>query len=369
MIEGGDDSRIDKFLEDLSICAFGKIVSGSGSKDRAVDDNRIALARRRYSTNLNGFLRAPQLIFELNKERIKANELAAIAAFSTKGDFPEALQSNFDLLQGQEDYDSGYELLFEPAIKDPNKEYFEVHTITRGVAFRRMAEGEKVRVEGMSGEKFQVYVAWFAAAMGVTEQAIRYRDLQGLADMFNAFRDAYQSKRCGDFYGLINDAGSNTTSLDTADVSGNALRDNARLINKMYSTLMRRFYGQPGYGSATGQRVVYLLHQPEATDLVMGSLRSRFQSFDSSEMLVRYPVVPLMSLNAELWNGKNVEDVFMVIPGRKNKKHDELAPTNYQEADPCSLSYVNYVWAAYCGCVGEAGQVEFASLLPGTTGP
>lgn len=367
MIEGGDDSRIDRFLEDLSICAFGKIIQGSGSKDVMVDSERKMKAIRRYSAALNGFLRGPQISMDLNKDRIRSMIQtftdARLNAFSTKGDFPEMLQQNFDLLQGQEDYDLGYEQLFEPAIKDPNKEYFEVAILTRGVAFRRMAEGEKVRIEGMTGEKFQVYVSWFAAAMGVTEQAIRYRDLQGLADMYMAFRDALQSKRCGDFYGLINDAGSNTTSLTTEETSGQSLQDNARLINKMYSTLMRRFYGQPGYGSATGQRVVYLLHQPEVSDLVMGALRSRFQAFDTSELLVRYPVIPMVSLNSELWSGKGVNDVWMVIPGRKNKKHDELAPTTYQEADPFSLSYVNIVWTAYCGCVGDEGQVEGASLL------
>lgn len=355
LIEGGDDSKLDAFIEDLQITAFGAICDPRNpNKAIEVDEGRKKLAVSRFSRNFQGFLRAPQLSFEMRKNATQA----VLNAFSVKGDWPQMLQDQFSVLQGEEDYDTHYELLFEPAIKDPGKEYFEVATINRGVTFRRMAEGQKVVVERMSGSKFQVYDAWFAAAIGWTEQAIRYRRLQEIADISMAFRDAMQSKRASDYYTLINSAAAtNSTAYDS---TGSAQIDkDANTINSAYVTTMRRLYGQPGYGSATGQRVAYLLIPPELEARVRGALTQRFQAYQGAEAVVRYPVVPLVSMDATLFDNVNLatSDGVMVIPGRKNKKHTELAPTSFRDQDIYSMTYVEAVWMSHSGCA-EADQVQ-----------
>lgn len=356
LIEGGDDSKLDAFIEDLQIAAFGAICDPRNpAKAIEVDEGRKKLALDRFSRNFQGFLRAPQISHDLRKDATQA----VINAFSVKGDWPQMLQDRFSILQGEEDYDTNYELLFEPAIKDPGKEYFEVATISRGVTFRRMAEGQKVVVERMSGSKFQVYDAWFAAAIGWTEQAIRYRRLQELADISMAFRDAMQSKRASDYYTLINSAAA--TNSTTYDTTGSTVQDkDAITINSAYVTMMRRLYGVAGYGSATGQRVAYLLIAPELETRVRGALAQRYQAYQGAEQLVRYPIIPVVSLNASLFDGSTLasgSDGVLVIPGRKNKKHTELAPTSFRDQDIYSMTYVEAVWMSHSGCA-EADQVQ-----------
>jgi hypothetical protein len=356
LIEGGDDSKLDAFIEDLQIAAFGAICDPRNpAKAIEVDDGRKKLALDRFSRNFQGFLRAPQISHDLRKDATQA----VINAFSVKGDWPQMLQDRFSILQGEEDYDTNYELLFEPAIKDPGKEYFEVATISRGVTFRRMAEGQKVVVERMSGSKFQVYDAWFAAAIGWTEQAIRYRRLQELADISMAFRDAMQSKRASDYYTLINSAAA--TNSTTYDTTGSTVQDkDAITINSAYVTMMRRLYGVAGYGSATGQRVAYLFIAPELETRVRGALAQRYQAYQGAEQLVRYPIIPVVSLNASLFDGSTLasgSDGVLVIPGRKNKKHTELAPTSFRDQDIYSMTYVEAVWMSHSGCA-EADQVQ-----------
>lgn len=355
LIEGGDESKLDAFIEDMQITAFGAICDPRNpAKAIEVDEGRKKLALSRFTRNFQGFLRAPQISHEMRKDATSA----VINAFSVKGDWPQMLQDRFSILQGEEDYDTNYELLFEPAIKDPGKEYFEVATINRGVTFRRMAEGQKVVIERMSGTKFQVYDAWFAAAIGWTEQAIRYRRLQELADIAMAFRDSMQSKRASDYYTLINSAAAtNSTAYDTA--GSTVLDKDANTINSAYVTMMRRLYGAPGYGSATGQRVAYLLIPPELDARVRGALVQRYQAFQGAEQVVRYPVIPLISLNATLFDGVNLgtSDGVLVIPGRKNKKHTELAPTSFRDQDIYSMTYVEAVWMSHSGCA-EADQVQ-----------
>lgn len=356
LIEGGDDSKLDAFIEDLQISAFGAICDPRNpAKAIEVDEGRKKLALDRFSRNFQGFLRAPQISHDLRKDATQA----VINAFSVKGDWPQMLQDRFSILQGEEDYDTNYELLFEPAIKDPGKEYFEVATISRGVTFRRMAEGQKVVVERMSGSKFQVYDAWFAAAIGWTEQAIRYRRLQELADISMAFRDAMQSKRASDYYTLINSAAA--TNSTTYDTTGSTVQDkDAITINSAYVTMMRRLYGVAGYGSATGQRVAYLFIAPELETRVRGALAQRYQAYQGAEQLVRYPIIPVVSLNASLFDGSTLasgSDGVLVIPGRKNKKHTELAPTSFRDQDIYSMTYVEAVWMSHSGCA-EADQVQ-----------
>lgn len=362
LIEAGDESRINLFLEDLQICAFGGICKGQETVE--VNDARKQLARRRFDSNFQGYIRAPQIAGKL---RDRARKAAILEAFSTKGDWPEVINSlgNVMVMQGEENYDTNYELLFDPALKDPNRSSFEIVDITRGIQFRRIAEGGKVRIEKMQGTKMQVELAWFGAAVGWTEQSIRYREIQTIADKAIAFRDAYQSRRADDHYALVNQAASTGGQETEWSAEGATTADqDAATINDAYGTLLRRFYGKPGYGSATGKRVVYLLHQVEMTQRIHGAMTRRFQAFDGSEGIIRYPVVPLISLNEELWSGLDPSDCIMVVPGIKNKKLEELAPTNYRVADPYSLTYVDIVWTAYAACMANRGQaqlVHFAS--------
>lgn len=354
------------FAEDLQIVAFGGICDGNDpNKLIEVSAERKVQARQAYDSCLQGFLQAPQLSHKMRQEKMR--ELT-LQAFSTKGDFPELISQQFAVLQGEVDYDTNYELLFDPAMKDPGREDFEIAIINRGVQFRRMAEGERVRIEKMEGSFFKVSDAWFAAAIGWTEQMIRYRRLGTIADIAMAFRDSMQSRRASDFYSLVNQAVDTNATLAGSDSSyavtshssvGDTTADkDAKTLNNAYVTLMRRFYGIAGYGSATGQRPVYCLIQPENQERIMGALSRRFQAYSGSEGMVQYPIRPLVSLDSTLWDGFNSTDFLLVIPGIKSKKFDEMKPTTFQERDVYSLTYATIVWMAYSGCMAASGQAQ-----------
>jgi hypothetical protein len=366
LFDNNDHNKRVKFAEDLQIVAFGGICdSNTPSIVTPVTAERKVKAMESFESNLTGFVQAPQMIHQM--ARAKAKELA-LQAFSTKGDMPELISQSASILQGEINYDLNYELLFDPATKDPGREDFEVAIIRRGVQFRRMSEGERVRIEKMEGDKFQVSDAWFAAAIGWTEQSIRYRRLQEIADKSMAFRDAMQERRAGDFYSLVNQSVVANEVTDDTDSSyaetphstvGDTTADkDAKTLNNAYVTLMRRFYGAPGYGSATGQRRVYCLIQPENQERIMGALSRRFQAYSGSEGMVQYPITPIVSLNSTLWSGLNNTDFLLVIPGIKSKKHEEMMPTTFTDRDVYSLTYAQIVWMAYSGCMAASGQVQ-----------
>lgn len=365
LFDNTDHNKRVKFAEDLQIVAFGGICdTNTPSKLLPVDDARKVKAVESFESKLTGFVQAPQLIHTMAKAKAKE---AALKAFSTTGDFPQLINQAVSVLQGEINYDLGYELLFDPATKDPGREDFEVAIIKRGVQFRRMSEGQRVRIEKMEGEKFQVSDAWFSAAIGWTEQSIRYRRLQEIADKSMAFRDAQQERRASDFYSLVAQSVAANEVTDDTDPSyaetpwsvGDTTADkDAKTLNNAYVSLMRRFYGAPGYGSATGQRRVYCLIQPENQERIMGALSRRFQAYSGSEGMVQYPITPLVTLNSTLWSGLNSTDFLLVIPGIKSKKHEEMQPTTFTDRDVYSLTYAQIVWMAYSGCMAAAGQVQ-----------
>ncbi len=280
-----------------------------------------------------------------------------INAFSTAGDWPEILTQTAQVFQGEESYDMGWEPLFKVAPKDPGKDFFEIANIFRGFRFRLIPETGKVKVERMSGDVGIVTVDWYGAAIGWTEQMVRYKKLSIMADMVEQKREARYELLANSHYGLIAKSAAIAGQTTAYSATGATVAEkDAKTINAAYTKAAKRLHGKPGF-SGVVNTPVYLLVPIDLLERAYTALATKITANADSGKLVRYPIIPVPTLNTSLWNGATNYGV-LVFPKRKIQRVMEEEVKAFKDADPYTLQYVDIIWTAFGAGIGDDQQIE-----------
>lgn len=317
-------------------------------------------------------LSASEIVEKTNKvQKVVAQYMRAPAKkgreiahnFITASDIPQMITGNASTFMNVENYDMSWELAFMDVPIEAGRNFWEILTLTNGVTFRKVPEGARVRVEGLTGEKAIAYVDKYGGAIGWTDEEIRFRQYASMQAKAQAFRDAFWKNKADVHYTLFGASisGSNTTSYQQGSAD-TVLDGDVKTINAAAFALADRMKDKY-VGDVLAQPMI-LYFNPVVWDRVLRALRQTSQDYAGSVNRVLYNIRPVPTFNRYLSSatGESTTTTFaLVLPGYQMQKATVMDPTPYYGFDETSLTYVQSMWSYY-GAVASANQIQFGEL-------
>lgn len=276
---------------------------------------------------------------------------------TTSADIPDSITGNASTFLKTANYDMGYELAFQEVPVEPGRNFFEIETIRSGLTFRRVAEGESIRVEGLTGEIAPVYCDKYGGAIGWTDEMIRYRKVSIMQQRADAFRAAFWKSKADQHYKLIGATvgAGHITAYDTTGAT--QLDKDINTLNAaayaLASRLKDSYVGDP----LAQSMVIYF--DPTLWSRIVRALSQTAQEYAGSVSRVLYSIRPVPTFNRNVTN--SVNRAALVMPGYQNQRATIMEPTPVFAVDHLSLSYVQSVWSYY-GAAVSADQVQFVDF-------
>jgi hypothetical protein len=287
------------------------------------------------------------------QKKIQAMKIQALGlAVST--DFAETLNKSFNAFFEMNNFDLDYEKVFKTVPVADGKLSWEIHTVKNGLAFRKVAEGETIEVYGMSSTKDTVYCDKYGGALGWTDELMRGREVAAMMDKAETFRNNFYVTKGNAHYLLIYNAG-HLHIIPWQAGTGQLRRDIATLN---YAAYQIGFLNKDkGYGNTANANFV-LYADPIFKSRILAALRSTTTGMqvNAEAGQIEANITPVFTFNSNL-KGK----IIMGLPGFKAQKADIMQPTQFNDTDILSLTYIQAVWAYYGAGIGDTEQ--FAEVL------
>lgn len=293
----------------------------------------------------------------------KMRKLQAYNGGVTSGDLPQIIQDNISVLMDSDvRIDGAHKALFDFTQSVETLDYFEIATLSNGIKFKKLAEGEKVPIYGMTGDWLQVPIEKDGAALAFSEEVIKWRKIWRVVDKLKEFRFAHFKKEADDFGTLLSVAGQLGVSagyfqaFDSA--SGTVEEKTIRTLNAGYVKLTQKLKERP-YGDMTRPEVV-LVASPLKSDVLDVALNTLIQPTAGSKLRINKPITVLYSWNEKLLPDPN--KALMVLPGRRMQWTEQGTMQNYNYADPMSLMYATAYYNWHGEGIGDSDQVLTVNL-------
>jgi len=290
--------------------------------------------------------------YEQTKSRIAALK-SKVQSVAVSTDFPINITQMFNITDEKANYDMGYEAAFRDVPRDATKNFWEIVTSHPGLTFRRIPEGGRIRVEGMTGDLVYAYVDHYGGALGWTDAMIRWRQIALMYDRATAFRDAFFINKADNLYLLLATAASLHVTLWQAGAT-QLIRDLATL--NLSSFNLGNVNKDKGY-AVTGTTPFILYANPldetrieqafAATNanLIMGGI--------AAAGMTGRPIRRVYTYNQFI----TARHPILVLPGQKIQKNEALAPTTYvAPEDILTLNRMTSVWSIYGAAVADDEQ-------------
>jgi len=281
-----------------------------------------------------------------------------VQAFTFSGDIPDTNIRDFTKFLQMVQYDEGWKLAFKEVPVSEGRNSWNIYDISNGLTIRQYREGERARVEGLSGTSASITANKYGGAIGWTDEMFRFRELAGMQEIAEVFRNRFWSHKAGIHYALIaaacNTVGQNTT-WQGAVTDTQLFRDLAT-VNLAAFTIGNRLKDK-GYGNLN-QFICYL---PE-------SMRVRGTKMQNATMTQ----MPSGNLNGSLIDSLvyNVQFVYswdsnlaanrgyMCIPGNKAQMAEIVPPFTLSDSDILQLTYIQAIWSYYGAGIGDSEQFQ-----------
>jgi hypothetical protein len=296
---------------------------------------------------LHEFMRAPD-VARRRGGAAQVRELVTKADFPTNSFLAQYIQ-RFLVIPGEIDY--GYEMIFD--IHDVAtaegmvlKGSFKTLDVSSGLTFRKMKNGERVQVEGVSGTEVETPYDLYGGAIGFNKVWWDDADYITIGDLLTIFRAQYYDKRASAFYALI-------TALSNA-VNFNTGGDLMAKMNGAAAKILRDVKDK-GYQAAASSEFI-VLHPPEKAGDVQAALAIRSdvaQQTAAGKQAAVYRFVPVQSVYIGAADGP-----YVILPKRKLRGGYRMDLTLYGEFDIYSYAEAMSGWGRYAGLLGDSAQVK-----------
>ncbi|MCW7460159.1 hypothetical protein ND856_18635 [Leptospira bandrabouensis] len=295
-----------------------------------------------------------------------SNRMRKLQAYNggvSSGDLPSIVQDNISVLMDSDvRIDGAHKALFDFTQSVESLDYFEIATLSNGIKFKKLAEGEKVPMYGLKGDWLQVPIEKDGAALVFPEEVIKWKKIWRVISIVKEFRFANFKKEADDFGTLLKlagEIGANNSYFQAFDsASGTNEEKTIRTLNAAYVKLTQRLKDRP-YGDMVRPEVV-LLASPLRSDVLDVALNTLIQPTAGSKLRINKPITVLYT-----WNEKLLPDptkALMVLPGRRLQWTEQGTMQNYNYADPLTLTYASAYYNWHGEGIGDSDQVLTVNL-------
>lgn len=335
-------------------------VTHDGRDDINASDGERREAGHKVAGLLTAFMRRP--FAALSAAEGKLREMTAHAS-TTMGDIPQLLSDMASVFRIVRNYDQAWESAFVDAIVDQGKNWWEIADMNEGIQFRKVPEGGRLVVEGISGSYAIARVDAYGAAVGWSDQAIRFRMINLINQQAMALQDSWFQDRADRHYLLLASAiGAATTSwtatsVATTDPLYEVTRD-LKTIQAGAFALADRLKDQH-VGNPLGQEML-LYANPVMWSRLTAALRRTTQDIQGAPNAVPYNIRLVLTFNNYLTSTSGTStntNALLVLPGYKNQKAMVMAPTSSFRFDHLTNGYTQAVWSYY-GAAVEASATQ-----------
>lgn len=335
-----------------------KIIKDPGELPFIIED----IQNNRDRKKAEQFVAAVQAWFCRPEEKTK-KMVKQIQAFSVSTDFARVSSAAWNIFQQMQAYDNFWDLAFKKVPVAKGDDNWEIHDVSNGVAVKKVPEGHRLEVQGIAGTKSTVYIEKRGGALGWTDEMIRFRKVAAMVDKAEIIRNKYYENKRNEHYNLIaaaapaGGANSNVTTyqgavtdtranriLQTIDAGNYALGN--RCKNKGYSNLNVRLLFLPESMRQDAEQARKLVERSAIT--TNSQKEGQYISNLTWPVSFYYTWSTYVPANTG----------FLVIPGNKIQRNENVAPFMLTDQDILQLTYVMALWAYYGAAIGDTDQVQ-----------
>jgi len=290
--------------------------------------------------------------YATNKMQVVKKLQATGTGVST--DVARVERDTMDLIETMLNADMSWEQAYKTMPLARGTDSWEIHTVDSGLTIRKVKEGERIDVAGLTGSKVTVYVDKYGGALGWTDEMIRFRKIAAMADKMETFANRFAENKASNHYTLLATAGALNQTVYQGTTGDGVLRRDVKTINKAQYDLGKACKDK-GYGdTATAPMVIYAdpIFRERIEAAFTATTPSLAGALGEGQQVLRN-VRRFYTFNSAV-SGK----ILLVLPGNKIQKAEALAPTSYNDYDILSMQYIQAVWSYYGAAVADTDQVR-----------
>lgn len=328
------------------------------AKNDSVFVDEIAKAMESKDINQAAKIRATMAAFLMQPKALITKKIQAVGVST---DFAQLTSNAYNVTIQEDNFDLGYEQAFRSVPLGQNQDFWEIYDVQNGLTFRKVAEGNRIQVDELSGSKITAYVDYYGGALGWTDKMIRYRKVAAMLDMAMIFRNRFWTNKADNHYALLAAAAAgNVTTWQGA--GSDQLQRDIQTLNMAAFTLGNRCKDK-GYGDMASARFV-MYYNPRDKARVLAAINATYGPVSTAgigqgSVIVSWNITPIPTFNASVVAGSPI----LVLPLNKIQRADDMAPTTFtQPKDPLTLNELQAVWAIYGAIVGDTDQAQELTL-------
>lgn len=301
----------------------------------------------------------------LNAFMLKPKKLITkqIQAVGVSTDFARLTKDAYNVTIEEDNFDLGYQRAFRDVTVGKGQDSWEIYTVTDGLTFRKIPEGGRIRVEGLTGEKITAYVDKYGGALGWTDEMIRFRKIAAMVDMAMIFRNNFWLNKANNHYALLAAATLVNPVLAWQGVAADGqLRRDIQTINEAAFQLSNANKDK-GYGDTANVRMILYANPRDKARINAAFRATTNQTLGAGNSTVgtelEWNIDVIYTFNASIVARQPV----LVLPRNKIQKADVMQPTTFtQPKDPLTLNELQAVWAYYGAVIADTDQVKKLTL-------
>ncbi|EMO12492.1 hypothetical protein [Leptospira santarosai] len=321
--------------------------------------NRIK-ARDELNKIIKHYVERP---FRQGKKKLQAfkqqrQRLQAFNGITNMEDLPSLFTDTVSVyMDSDQDADLYFNALFEEVRTTPGLDYFEISDVKSGVKWKRLKEGERVELNGFTGDSSQIFLERFGAAIGVSEETIRYKKMWKIIDDVKEFRFAYINEM-GDVHGVLLDGAAQLgvsanyyqQHLSSAPT---LVEKDLETLNSAGSKMVTQLSGRP-YGNMAYPSLI-LLADPSLRGRLNKVLNTLIQPVQGSANALDWNISVLYTTNKVALPDKN--RAKLILPYRKIKMGIEEELRKYAATDPFTLTHAMACYSWRGAGIGDNDQI------------
>lgn len=242
--------------------------------------------------------------------RLIKNESEKLANFTNSSAHPTLPDANIFTQINALASDTGWQSIFkEMAPRSGTDIVYDVRTVGSNIGFIVTAEGEPVRIQTTSGQVSSVYAEKYTSAFGVSDETIRLKDANSVAEAVEMTVASYFETRARKMYGLLWAGQSGSTSYNS---TGSTVLEKDILTVNAGSYTLRNRNKDKGYGEPAE---LVLLCSPAIEDRLRAALNPLGVGAGVGNKVLSN--IRLISSFNYAAHATNTTDALLIIPGRK----------------------------------------------------
>jgi len=321
----------------------------------------IQKAQKSGDVNLGNQIKVALSAFLCEPQKVVKKKIQAIGV-GVSTDFEMVTTNAFNVTIQEDNFDLGYEKAFRTVPKDPDKDFWEICDVDNDLAFRLVEEGQRIPVEGMTGQLVQAYVNYYGGALGWTDRMIRYRKVAAMVDKAMIFRNRFWTNKANNHYLLLAIAAAGTITAWAGVGADGQLRRDIQTLNLAAYTVANRNRNK-GYGDTANARLILYANPLDRARIEAAKVALTNTTLGTGNGTVGqrldWVLETIYTFNANIDAGAPI----MVLPGNRLQRVDDMAPTTFlKPKDPLTLNEMQAVWAIYGAAVADVDQCQQVTL-------